>query len=117
MTSKHMVTKALTALDWYQAVKLVQQIYVGGSFTTSEAASGQMTREILGPAGELLLAKEVGSKVVLGATLFLHSPELSSNLQGTASMNSGFWPWLSKLATRDRVNCLYKRVSIMEVTA
>lgn len=68
----HLIQKALKATDWQQATTLLQEVYVGGSFTSTEAASEMMTREILEPAGTLLIVKQEGSDTVLGTTLFLH---------------------------------------------
>lgn len=72
MSTTYAIAEAVKATDWFQATTLLQEVYVGGSFTTQEAASGQMTREILEPAGVLLVAKQVGNDTVHGATLFLH---------------------------------------------
>ena len=81
MSATYQIAEALTATDWFQATTLLQQVYVGGSFTTQEAASAQMTQEKLEPAGDLLIAKQEGSDTVLGAILFLH---VNSHMQQLA---------------------------------
>ncbi len=58
--------------EWNEAIALLHRVYIGEGYTTAERALAFQRREILGPAGELLVAVD-GNGRIGGAVLFLHA--------------------------------------------